>query len=278
MRFLGKKTFHLVSLSGLLLLPVSSLQAAEDEQTYAFPESFMARLAYYDIQSADTDVSVASNNGVSLGTFVSYTDDLGGDDSVSIPRLDMYYRFNPRHRIEFSYYRSERDGERTLEIDAEFEGNEYSIGDTVRSEFDFELIRIGYGYSFYHSDTVELRFSTGLNFSSYDLKLSNSDGSNRTASDVTAPLPMFGLAVGYAINEDWSIHYLSETFFIEIDDDLKGSLFNYELNVQYRFLDHFVVGGGLTRVGTDLEASSDDWKGRINDSHKGFLFFLSYYI
>ena len=87
---------------------------------------------------------------------------------------------------------------------------------------------------------------------------------------------MFGLRVAYAINPRWSLHYLSEAFYIELGDEFKGSFQNNELTVQYRFPKHFIVGAGITRFSTDLDADDDDWEGKLADNHRGFLVFGSY--
>jgi len=44
-------------------------------------------------------------------------------DSVTIPRIDAYYRFNERHRIDFSSFRTKRDGLKTIEIDIDLGTN-----------------------------------------------------------------------------------------------------------------------------------------------------------
>ncbi len=87
---------------------------------------------------------------------------------------------------------------------------------------------------------------------------------------------MFGLRVAYAINPRWSLHYLSEAFYIELGDEFKGSFQNNELTVQYRFPKHFIVGAGITRFSTDLDADDDDWEGKLADNLRGLLVFGSY--
>ena len=88
---------------------------------------------------------------------------------------------------------------------------------------------------------------------------------------------MFGLQMGYAFNDSWSVHYLMETFFIEIDDTYKGTFFNNEISVQYRFFDNFMLSLGLTRVGVDLEVDKNDWKGDVEDSYDGYLLSAGYF-
>ncbi|MCP4769283.1 MAG: hypothetical protein GY875_23875 [Gammaproteobacteria bacterium] len=265
----------LITLAILCALPSAKLLAANIADDVAFPEKFMFRVANYQIDSADTKITVFNNQG--LGAGYSFSRDLGGDDSATVPRIDMYYRFNERHRIEFSTFSMDRDGTKILELEVDIEDQTFSIGEQLTSDISYELYRLGYSYSFFHSDRVELAVSVGLNITKYEFDFENEDGTKTSKSDATAPLPMFGLRVGYAINSDWSVHYLAESFFIEIEDTFKGSLLNNEVNLQYRFLDNFLVGGGITHVGTDLNASDSDWKGGVNDSYSGYLLFAGFY-
>ncbi len=250
--------------------------AADESRKVAFHERFMIRLSSYNIQDADTEITVLSSGG--LGTGFSFADDLGGDTNITTLRIDAYYRFNERHRIEFSSFQIERSGRELLKIEVDLEDQTYNVGETVVSAIDYDLLKIGYVYSFYHSPTVELGVTAGLNVTNYEFDYELADGSSANSSDVNAPLPMFGLRVSYAINSRWSLHYLSESFYIKVDDALSGAFISTELNIQYKFKSNFVLGAGLTRFSTDLTSKDSDWKGRIEDTHRGVLLFGSYYL
>ncbi len=267
---------QLVSLSGLLLLSLFFVKPAEAEEDVVSSPKFMIRLASYNVRDADTEITVLSDAGI--GTGFSHADDLGGDTRATVPRLDMYYRFNDRHRIDFANFQFERHGRQRLQIDIDIEDQTYSVGETVVSDIRYELLKIGYAYSFYRSSAVELLFSAGFNVTSYDFEYELADGSEASSSSVSAPLPMFGLRMSYEINPRWSLHYLSETFFIELNDSLKGAFLSYELDMQYRLSSNFVLGFGFARHSIDLTANGDEWRGKIADSHFGVLLFASYYL
>lgn len=260
----------------LLLASLAFTSAAAAAEKYVFPDRFMFRLAAYNIRDADTDMSVLSGDGV--GTGFSYTDDLGGDDELTIPRIDGYFRFKKNHRIEFSHFRIERDGRRVLTIELDIGEEAYSVGDTIVSDINYELFKIGYAYSFYHSPSVEISLTAGLNVTTYEFDYQLVDGTSADSSDASGPLPMFGLRMSYALNPRWSVQYLSEVFFINIGDELEGSFHNFELSLEYRLHNNFVLGAGITRFSTDLDARDSEWNGRLVDSHSGVLIFASYYL
>jgi len=250
--------------------------AAETTGNHAFPDKIMIRLSSYSVNQASTDITVLSSAGV--GTILSFDQELGGEDSATIPRLDAYYRFNERHRIDFSNFRINRDGLKTVSGVPIPIGDEiFIVTETIKSEIKYSLNKLGYAYSFYHSPSVELSFMAGLNITEYDFNFSQDDGNKASTNGVSAPLPMFGFRMGYAINSNWSVIYISESFFIDIDKTFKGTFLNYELNLEYKFDNKIALGAGLLRSSIDLQVDDSDWSGGIVDSYRGALLYAAYY-
>lgn len=271
------KAFAVPVVAGLVLtgLISGSVSAAEEEAAVAFPDKYMLRLGAYIVDGSDTQFSINSPSG--LGTVIDYNRDLGGDTRDTIPRIDAYYRFNPRHRIDFTTFAIDRKGTRTLAIDVTIEDQNYFASETLNSDIEYTLYKLGYGYSFYHSPKVELTITAGLNITSYDLKFANDAGDKVESAGFTAPLPMFGLRMGYAITPKWSVHYVAESFFIEFEDSIKGALINYELKTEYKLFKNFAIGAGLARIGSSVEVNDDDWKGKVSDSYRGYTIFGTLY-
>jgi hypothetical protein len=251
--------------------------AAEEEPNVAFPDTWMLRLGGYFIDSSKTKVSINSDLG-GLGTTIDYQKDLGGEESDTIPRVDAYYRFNPRHRIDFTSFTIDRKGERTIAIDPPLViGDETYSGETIRSDIKYTLYRLGYQYSFYHSPKVELGVTAGINVTSYDLSFESSNGGKQESAGVTVPLPVFGLRMGYAITPKWYIRYVSEAFFVDIENTFRGALLNYELNTEYKVFKNFALGIGLARLGITADVDDDDWRGSVSDSYAGYTLFGTFY-
>ena len=257
------------------VMMAGSVSAAEDEAAvYAFPDKYMLRLGAYIVDGADTQFSVSKDG---LGAVIDYARDLGGDSRDTIPRIDAYYRFNPRHRIDFTSFSVDRKGSRTLEIDVTIDGTDYFASETLNSDIKYTLYKLGYGYSFYHSEKVELTLTAGLNFTTYDFKFSTSAGDKAESAGFTAPLPMFGLRMGYAITPKWSVNYVAESFFIDFEDTIKGALVNYELNTEYKLFKNFAIGAGLARMGSNVDVNDDDYSGKVSDSYRGYTVFGTLY-
>ena len=250
--------------------------AADDpELTVAFPDKWMIRVGAYIVDGSNTKFSVNSAFGV--GATIDYQKDLGGEDGDTIPRIDAYYRFNERHRIDFTSFSIDRQGKRTLAVDVTIGGEDYFASETIASDIKYTLYKLGYAYSFYHSPKVELSLTAGLNITSYDLEFALDDGSSAESAGVTVPLPVVGLRMGYAITPKWSVRYVSEAFFFEIDDSFRGAILNYELNTEYKIFKNFALGVGIARLGVNAEVDDDDWRGQVTDSYRGFNLFGTFY-
>lgn len=260
----------------LLAAGFSSTAVAEDEKL-AFDDRFTFRIASYSVQNADTDILVADSD-TGIGVAYSFTDDFGGEDSATVPRIDVSYRFNDAHRLDFATFEIDRSGREVLLLEVDLGDQSYSIGETLVTDIDYKVFRVSYGYSFYRSDRVELGISAGLHLTTYDFDYRLEEGSSDDSADATGPLPMFGLRMSYALTPRWGVHFLSESFYIEIDDAYKGSFSISEIDIEYRFNDYFTLGAGIARFSTDLDADDSGWKGSITDSHRGILGYATFYL
>ena len=265
--------FQLVSLSFISSMAIAN--ESTENLTAAFPDKYMIRLSSYFVDKATTNITILSDAGIGSG--INFKDDLGGKDTDSIPRLDAYYRFNNKHRMDFTAFSVDRPGSKTLTVDLTIGDETYNATETLTSKIKYTVYKLGYAYSFYHSQDVELSLLAGLSFTSYDISYSLDNGSQADTSNVTAPLPTFGLSMGYKINPNWSVHYKSESFFIELNDSIRGALLNYELDIEYKLFKNFAIGAGVSRISTDVEIKKNNWKGSIEDSHRGLLLYGALY-
>jgi len=186
-------------LMSMTLIPISAI-AQEKNKEVAFSDKYMIRLSTYYVDRAATNITILSDAGI--GTGINFKDNLGGEDTDSVPRIDAYYRFNDRHRIDFTSFSINRTGSKTLDIDLTIGDELFQSTDTINSRIKYTIYKVGYAYSFYHSPEVELSLLAGLNFTGYDVNYSLDSGAKSSAQDVTAPLPMFGLSLGYKISQD----------------------------------------------------------------------------
>jgi hypothetical protein len=209
------------------------------------PDNFQIRLGGYIVGSQNTDFKV-SQNGV--GAIINLQDIFKLETTVNVFRMDGYYRFTPKHSIEFSLYSIKSKGQ--TDQDFQWADKNITANGGLSTFFNTDIYKVNYVYSFYHNEEVELGISGGLHI----MKLAagfngsyNVDGnlSDAAAEDVivTAPLPVVGFRVGYNILPSLSVKY-SVDYFLVTYQDINGGLVDSMLTLDWRMARNFGMGVG----------------------------------
>ena len=262
---------------GFFSMPM--LQAAENTESSpdeSYPDKFEILFGSYFVADTSTEVSVNGTVG-NIGTTIDMQRDLGADDRLSVPRIDGYYRFNDKHRIEFSWFNIERKGTKTISIDIDVGDENFLASEVIDSKVDTAFLKLAYGYSFYKSPKVELSFIAGLNLLYYSVVLDNKTTGKVERADVTAPLPVFGLSMDYTISPRWLVHYKVETFYIELGSEIRGSLLSAELGVEYRLFKNMGLGLAINRFALDAKVNTSSYSGGVTDLYRGSNLYVSAY-
>ena len=262
---------------GFLSMPM--LQAAENTESSAdesYPDRFKISLGSYFIQDTNTEVSVNSSVG-NIGTTINMERDLGTDDRLSVPRLDGYYRFNDKHRLDFAWANVKREGTRTIALNIEIGDETFVASDVIASKVDTTFFKLAYAYSFYKSPKVELSLIAGLNLLDYSLVVDDKTSGRVETADVTLPLPVFGMSMDYTIAPRWLVHFKMETFYLEYDDKIRGSLIDAGLGLEYRVLKNMGLGIDFSRFALDAKVESSSYTGGVTDLYRGINLYVSAY-
>jgi hypothetical protein len=240
----------------LLLGPVNSALAADEAIGFG-KESFKLNLGYYQ-PNFNSRVAVGTT-GSTPGD-ISGEEDLGLDNSLGGARLDGYWRFANRHRLHFGYYVLDRSASRVLTkdigpIDIPGLGVYETIkaGSNIHTEAKWEIFMLGYGYSFYKSETLEVAGQFGLNVGQIGTKISGtfitdpsypSPGvSGATAGSVHyVPLPAIGFSGDWALDDRWRIRGHAGAFKIKIQN-VEANVLDAGVAGEYRVYGN--IWGGL---------------------------------
>ena len=277
----NKSVMKLISCCLLLygFFAMSLLQAeefAELSPDKVYPDKFKILFGSYFIEDTNTKVAINSSVG-NIGTTIDMQRDLGTEDRLSVPRIDGHYRFNDKHRINFSWFDISRSGTTTTAIDITVGDETFVSNSVVDSKVDTTFLKLAYAYSFYKSPKTELSIIAGINLLDYSLILNNRTNGRVEAADVTAPLPVFGLSMDYAISPRWLVHYRVETFYIELDDKIRGSLLDSQLGVEYRWFKNIGIGLGFNHFALDVKVKSSSYNGGVADLYRGANLYISAY-
>jgi len=153
----------------------------------------------------DSAMSLATNG---VGINISPEDTLGLKTEQTVFRLDGHYRLNSQDAVTFSWYNINTESSKILTHDIEWadENNNkitIPIGVRTTSRFNYDVYRIGYLWSFYNTDKVELSAEAGLQITHIEVNLkSDTTSSGADAGDIksTVPLPLLAFGLNYNVS------------------------------------------------------------------------------
>ena len=236
----------------------------------------------FQTNGSDSELRVDSRR-YGLGTTLDLEDQLNVERTVTVARLDGYYRFNRAHRLEWTYFSQDRSGTRAIL------NEDVSIGDVVipatysiDTELDVAFTKVSYSWSFINTELYEFFVGAGVN--SRDISMTvRGAGSVAGRSDVrtfdngdSVPLPTLTTGMRYDVTKKLQLNFRLESFFIRLDDDNRGRWNDTYLLLEYGISKHFGFGGGVNASSTHLKAGlNDDLTAGLDLGHVGFLLYFT---
>ena len=209
------------------------------------------------------------------GTVVDLEGDLGLNRSDSVFRIDGYYRFNKKHRLDFSVFDLSRTASKVIQKDIEWNDTLFPIDTTVDSDFDLAIYKLAYTWSFMRRDKGYLGLTAGLYIADFGTRLEGEAISALESNSLTAPLPVFGLRGQYEFTEKLSFLASAEIFALEYED-YSGSLYDIYAGLDYQFFKHVAIGIGINAVELNVEVTKDNFDGDIDWRYDGGLIFFKF--
>ncbi|MBW0146203.1 hypothetical protein [Marinobacter arenosus] len=261
-------------LFGTALTSDEAFSAEADGKT--FPDRGMIQLGALFVFDSDTTVS-ASGATAGIGTTIDFANDLDGDSTITTPSFETYYRFNSRHRLELAAFQLERDGSRVITREITFRDRTFSRSVEIDSSINNDIYKLAYAYSFYHVDRVELAVSAGFNVLDYEVRLASSAGDFVETASTTAPMPVFGFRMDYAVTPRLTARFRTDSFYFDFEDKIRGSLLELQVGAEYRLMRNFALGASLSRLAIAVDVDDDDFDGRVDDLYRGARIYGSFY-
>lgn len=244
------------------LLPATASAAPWDDETF--------RIAAGGFFSG-TDVEIQLDRTEGVGSNLDFGNDLGNDSDSTVGRFSGYFRLAKRHRFYADYFKVSQDGNTVLDRDVDFGNLEIPAGSGVESEFSLAATQIHYGYSFVQNEDVELAVSLGVTYLEIDAGASAFSPTatlGRERADASAPVPVIGASVDYAINDQWLLRAAVQGISADVGD-YDGSVWSYGGAVEWLPWQNFGFGLAYGGLSGDLDVDADNWQGSIDVSVDG---------
>ena len=209
------------------------------------------------------------------GTVVDLEGDLGLNRSESVFRIDGYYRFNKKHRLDFSVFDLSRTASTVIQKDIQWSDTLFPIDTTVDSDFDLAIYKLAYTWSFMRRDKGYLGLTAGLYIADFEMRLEAEAIDAMESDGLTAPLPVFGLRGQYEFTEKLSFLASAEIFALEYED-YSGSLYDIYVGLDYQFFKHVAIGIGINAVELNVEITKNRLDADIDWRYDGGLVFFKF--
>ena len=202
------------------------------------------------------------------GTEVDLENDLGFDSNASNIRLEGFWRFRPRHRIEFGYTSWRRTSEKAITRDIQWGDKLFHVGAAVQATNNAQFIKVAYRYSLYKTDRTEFDVSAGFdtvwNKASIEGQATivgengqDVEGFYEEENSYIAPAPVLGFGISHLATPQillrGSAEYFQATF-----EGTTGKILDVRASADYLFNATWGVGAGYTWVGYKVERDRFD--------------------
>jgi hypothetical protein len=264
---------------GIMMLALAVLGPVHADE--ATPDKFKIAIGGYGLTRYDTDISL-TEAGSGLGLAIRPEDTLGVEKEQAVFRLDGHYRFNERHALSFSWYRIGSNGTKSMETEIDWidqDGNPIVIpvGASVETALDYDIYKLGYLWTFYNSEKVELMAGAGLHITRIRVGLeaeTTSTGIDARRVNTTVPLPVLSFGLTYNVTPKFDWYVKSELFTLKYDD-WDGVYTDLTLGMEYSFTDHFSAGLGIGSNALQVTEDTSDYRFEFNNRIVGLLFYVA---
>lgn len=241
----------------LLMIGSNGVWANSIEDTHRF------RLGVYE---QDVDVTAAVTKDPLPEIDINFDKVLGLEESGTTAFLSYNWRFKEKWSLNAFYSKMEVDGKKIATKDFNYNGEEYTAGVLLETDFGLDTYLIAANYSFIRDDRKE--FGVGLGLHAFDIDSTigatvgvdgQEQAGNRTNSQITAPLPNLRAYGTFLITDRWEISaaagWLSFNY-----EDFGGDYLFLTAFTEYRFTEHF--GIGLSYQIAEIDVTHKDNQGR----------------
>ncbi len=271
---------ELASILSLSYWPTSDASAQARYDDHELEDRIFVSLGGLNAPNIQSQLRIDPKD-IGIGTIIDLEDDLKLEKSVSVLRLDGYFRLSNAHRLEWTYFDLNRAGSTTLvDRDVQIGDVTFPLQYRVDSRWDFRVFKVSYAYSFINTAKYEFYLGGGLNVRDISVgftgvgTLAGSSDTRVFDDSGRLPLPTLTAGMRYSLTDKLSLRFRIESFFIEINNTSGRWQDSYAL-LDYRISDKFGIGGGLNFFDITVDGDlRDDYRAQAQSSYTGLLLYV----
>ncbi len=223
---------------------------------------------------ADRESTTRLDPASGRGTDVDLERDLGLESRTTAARVGGYVWLKPRQRFDFSLFDLSRDASRRVEKTILFGDEVFEIDAVVDSEASLRILKADYTFAPVSGERAYLGVNAGLYTASMKFSLSQATLGNFESEDLTAPLPVAGLRMEYAITPRLSLNGAAQWFRVDVAE-LSGRLSDVHLAADYALGRRLAVGLAYNDVSANVTAEEPGgFLGSLDWGYDGWWLYL----
>lgn len=242
---------------------------------YSSPTDDRVRLTLGAMHVSSATTLRADSSTQTRGTVLSGEDQFGLEKSDWEPKFQATVRVATRHRISFDYFTLDRSGNTTLTENIQFRDSSFAANDPLRTKLSLRTLGLTYGYSFWHSEKLELAATLGVHATEISTRAEVETQTKHViqTDNQAGPVPTVGLDATWAISRRFYLDGRAQYLSVHVNN-LDGSLGFYAFDALYRYRPNVSIGIGYTEITAYLSSAKSSQAGLFDFKTKGPEMFL----
>jgi hypothetical protein len=253
-----------------LLVALAALPAHADDD-YFSPTNERVRISLGAMRVSSATTIRADNTAGVAGTTVNAERDFGLDSSDFEPKFQATVRVAKRQRLSFDYFTLDRSGNTTLAgTPIRFRDVTLLPGDPLQTKLSLRSFGITYGYSFWHSEKLEIAGTLGVHSTdvSAETRVQTQARHIIETEDQAGLIPTLGIDATWVVSRRFYLDGRAQYLKVNISN-LNGGLGIYELDVLYRYRPNVSFAVGYSDFTANITSTKSSKSGVFDFSTKG---------
>lgn len=267
-RICAARTFAFTALASLTL----AAKPSHADGDYFSPTDERVRISLGAMHVSSATTLRADSSAGLPGTTINGEDTFGLDKSDFEPKFQATVRVATRQRLSFDYFTLDRSGSNTLTgtTPVVFRNVVFQPGDPLQTQLSLRTFSITYGYSFWHSETLEIAGTLGVHATDISAmaKVQTQTRHIIQTDDQAGPVPTLGIDATWVASKRFYLDGRAQYLNVHVNN-LQGSLGIYELDALYRFRPNVSFAVGYTEVRAHLASTQTSQGGLFDFNAKG---------
>ncbi len=262
------------ALPALALCLAASVAVADGDYVSPTNQRFGITLGIIDVKTATT-LRVDQSDGTP-GTTLNGEGDLGLDKSRVEPQFDFMVRAGERHRVFFDYFTLDRNDNKVLTQGPYAYGGVVLLqGDPVTTDLSLRVLQLTYGYSFWHSEKLEIAATLSINDAEIQssVRVATETRHVYDSESLAGPFPEPGVMLTWVASKRFFFDATARYLKVAVDH-YDGSVGVYQFDAQYRLRPNISFGLGYDDTRANFLSRKSSHTGYFNFDAKGPEFFV----